>query len=35
MDQLSENIASIYSTLSEEIISEINEVHTEMPNPAP
>lgn len=35
LEQLSENIDSINLTLSEEILSEINEVHTEMPNPAP
>ena len=35
MEQLSENVDSINVTLSEEILSEINEVHTEMPNPAP
>ncbi len=35
LEQLSENIDSINVTLSEEIISEINEVHTLMPNPAP
>ncbi len=34
MKQLSENIDSINLTLSEEIISEINEVHSMMPNPA-
>ena len=35
MEQLSENIESINVTLSEEVLSEINEVHTQMPNPAP
>ena len=35
MKQLSENIASINITLSEEILSEINKIHTQMPNPAP
>lgn len=35
MDQLSENIESINVTLSEEVLSEINEVHTQIPNPAP
>ena len=35
MEQLSENIDSINIILSEELISEINKVHTEMPNPAP
>ena len=34
MKQLSENIESINLTLSEEIISEINGVHSIMPNPA-
>jgi aryl-alcohol dehydrogenase-like predicted oxidoreductase len=33
--QLSENIGSIDVILSEEILKEINAVHTEMPNPAP
>ena len=35
MEQLSENISSIDITLSEEILSEINEVHAQIPNPAP
>jgi len=35
MEQLSENINSIHITLSDEILSEINEVHSLMPNPAP
>ncbi len=35
LEQLSENIDSIHITLSEEILSEINEVHTQFPNPAP
>ena len=35
MEQLSENIDSIHITLSEEILTEINEIHTQMPNPAP
>ncbi len=35
MKQLSENINSINITLSEEILSEINEVHAQIPNPAP
>ncbi len=35
LDQLSENIGSIELTLSEEILSEINEVHKQNPNPAP
>jgi aryl-alcohol dehydrogenase-like predicted oxidoreductase len=35
IEQLSENIASIHLTLSEEILKEINEVHSLIPNPAP
>ena len=35
LGQLSENIKSIDITLSEEILSEINEVHSLIPNPAP
>jgi aryl-alcohol dehydrogenase-like predicted oxidoreductase len=35
MEQLSENIDSFHVTLSDEIIDEINLVHTQMPNPAP
>lgn len=35
MSQLKENIGSIKFDLSEEIISEINAIHTLMPNPAP
>ncbi|HEA30404.1 MAG TPA: aldo/keto reductase [Leeuwenhoekiella sp.] len=35
MDQLKENIASINVELSEEILEEINKVHTAIPNPAP
>ena len=35
LEQLKENIDSIDVVLSEEIISEINEVHTQFPNPAP
>ncbi len=35
LEQLSENIDSIHISLSEEVISEINEVHAMMPNPAP
>ncbi len=35
IEQLSENIDSINITLSEEILSEINAVHAQMPNPAP
>ncbi|MEL4306771.1 NADP(H)-dependent aldo-keto reductase [Joostella sp. CR20] len=35
MDQLKENIESISVELSEEILSEINEIHNAIPNPAP
>ena len=35
MSQLKENINSIHIDLSDEIIAEINAVHTVMPNPAP
>lgn len=35
MDQLKENINSIYVELSDEILDEINAVHTLIPNPAP
>ena len=35
MDQLKENIGSIYIDLSAETIAEINAVHAEIPNPAP
>ena len=35
MEQLSENIESIDITLSEEILGEIQSIHTQMPNPAP
>lgn len=35
MDQLSENIGSIKVNLSQEILSEINAVHGQIPNPAP
>ncbi len=35
MDQLKENIDSIDIELSEDILKEIDEVHTEIPNPAP
>jgi aryl-alcohol dehydrogenase-like predicted oxidoreductase len=35
LSQLSENIDSIQVTLSEEILGEINDVHTRIPNPAP
>ncbi len=35
MDQLKENITSIYVELSQDCINEINEVHESIPNPAP
>ncbi len=35
MEQLSENIESINVNLSEEILKEIDKVHSEIPNPAP
>jgi aryl-alcohol dehydrogenase-like predicted oxidoreductase len=35
IEQLTENIESVYVTLSEEILEEINEVHQQIPNPAP
>jgi aryl-alcohol dehydrogenase-like predicted oxidoreductase len=35
LSQLKENIDSIHLTLSDEIIAEINAVHTQIPNPAP
>lgn len=35
LEQLSENIESINLTLSEEILDEIDKVHSKMPNPAP
>ncbi|MBX2829087.1 MAG: NADP(H)-dependent aldo-keto reductase [Flavobacteriaceae bacterium] len=35
LDQLSENIDSINVSLSEEVLRDIQKVHTEMPNPAP
>ena len=35
MEQLEENIASINVDLDEEILSEINKIHNEIPNPAP
>jgi len=35
LDQLKENIGSIDIELSEKIIQEINEVHEQIPNPAP
>jgi len=35
VEQLSENIDSIHLTLSDEVMKEINEVHTQIPNPAP
>ena len=33
--QLKENIESINISLSEEIIEEINNIHDDIPNPAP
>ena len=35
LDQLEENIDSIHISLSEEVITAINTVHAEIPNPAP
>ena len=35
LSQLKENIDSIHLSLSDEIISEINAIHTQIPNPAP
>ena len=35
LDQLKENIGSIDLELSDKIIQEINEVHEQIPNPAP
>nr|WP_321221743.1 aldo/keto reductase [uncultured Psychroserpens sp.] len=35
LEQLEENINSVNITLSDEILKEINEVHAEIPNPAP
>ena len=35
LSQLKENIGSIHIDLSDDIISEINRIHTVMPNPAP
>lgn len=35
MEQLKENIASIDIDLSQEVIDEINEIHSRIPNPAP
>ena len=35
MDQLKENIKSIEIDLNEEILEEVNEVHSNQPNPAP
>jgi aryl-alcohol dehydrogenase-like predicted oxidoreductase len=35
IEQLKENIKSIYITLSEDILQEIEAVHNRMPNPAP
>ena len=35
MEQLSENIDSFELNLSEEILEEINQMHSQIPNPAP
>jgi aryl-alcohol dehydrogenase-like predicted oxidoreductase len=35
MNQLKENIESINIYLNEEILEEVNEVHSDQPNPAP
>ncbi|MDH7446137.1 aldo/keto reductase [Aquimarina sp. 2201CG14-23] len=35
IEQLTENIGSIDVTLSQEVMNEINEVHAQIPNPAP
>ena len=35
LDQLEENIDSITINLSDDILKEINQVHAEIPNPAP
>jgi aryl-alcohol dehydrogenase-like predicted oxidoreductase len=35
MDQLKENISSIETVLSEEVLNEIEAIHAVMPNPAP
>ncbi|GAA4804072.1 NADP(H)-dependent aldo-keto reductase [Litoribaculum gwangyangense] len=35
LEQLKENIGSININLSEEVLKQINEVHAEIPNPAP
>lgn len=35
LEQLQENIASVQLSLTPEIMTEINEVHAEIPNPAP
>ena len=35
MDQLRENIESVYVELSEDILEEVNQVHSSQPNPAP
>jgi aryl-alcohol dehydrogenase-like predicted oxidoreductase len=35
MNQLKENIESINIDLNEEILEEVNEVHSDQPNPAP
>lgn len=35
LDQLKENIDSIHIDLSKELLKKINDIHTEIPNPAP
>ena len=35
IEQLKENIESVYVSLSDEIIEEINNIHADIPNPAP
>ena len=35
LEQLEENIESINISLSKEVLSEINKVHAQIPNPAP
>ena len=35
LNQLEENISSIEVTLSEEVLSKINEIHSKIPNPSP
>jgi aryl-alcohol dehydrogenase-like predicted oxidoreductase len=35
LEQLEENIESIKISLSKEVLSEINKVHAQIPNPAP